>query len=69
MTVLTIGGRSTVAAPAPKGTCIACRLVQPAQALEPVPTLPDKVRCRDEAACRERFRPRRLAWSVRGKAA
>lgn len=45
--------------------CVACRVIQPPDALEPVPTSPGKVRCIDEAACRDRFRPRRLARSVR----
>lgn len=46
------------------GICAACRLALPAASLEPVPTRPHLARCKDAAACCERFRPRPLASSL-----
>jgi hypothetical protein len=48
-----------------QGICAACRVIAPAADLEPVPTNPQQFRCRDEAACTERFTTRPLARSVR----
>lgn len=45
--------------------CAACRTRQPLSGLEPVPTRPHLLRCRDEDGCRSRFTPRRLARSAR----
>lgn len=66
MTTMTLGGRSTVAAPVVRGVCVACRLVQPIGELEifPSPKGP-LVRCADEDGCRRRYTPRRLAHSTR----
>lgn len=46
-------------------TCAACRVMLPRTRMEPVTTRPWLRRCRDEEACRQRYTPRRLAWSVR----
>jgi hypothetical protein len=45
--------------------CAACKTRQPLAEMEPVPTSPERLRCQDADACRKRYTPRRLAWSVR----
>jgi hypothetical protein len=65
----TTGQRRILAAIAEdaRRSCAACHATLPVADMEPVPTLPGRVRCADEDACRERYTPRRLARSLRGE--
>jgi hypothetical protein len=65
MTMLLARPRAYTAPSPSEGCCCACRVILPLSLMEPVSSRPWLRRCRDEDACRQRFTPRRLAWSVR----